>query len=199
MLLAASLQELRDQLFPRTQVAALVSTLSDFRECFASVAWMAEQIGRSPRQVFRYLRWLKEQGLVDRVPGSRDWDVMPKDADRPEALRAHGFARTHFRGWLASFVAQHRSIANEWRERRDRKRDKSRERRDRVQRERLREQSREAAQWREQYAPVGARAERLERLEEPNRPDDPRSYAPQVAPVACENPFGRRPGTGPPE
>lgn len=199
MLLQESLLQLRGQLFPRTQCAALVSLLSDFGECFASVSWMAGQIGRSPRQTFRYLRWLKDQGLVDRVPGSRDFDAMPKAADKPEVLRAHGFARTFFRGWLASFVAQHKSIRNEWRERRDRKRDKSRERREAQQREKRRELDRHAEEWRLQYATVGARAERQDRLEEPNRPDDPQAYAPQVKPAACENPFARRPGTGPPE
>lgn len=193
-LLHDAVAELRES-FPGTQIPALVARIAAFPdECFASTQYLADEIGRSKRQVFRYFRQMKDQGVIDRVPGSRDPRNMPARAERPWALRAHGFARTRFTGWLASYVVRKRG------ERLDKAtgRERARQRKADARAERRARERREHEAWYREHFPELAK--RADRDREPrNRPGDPPPYASQMTLDVTESPAASSRATGPPE
>lgn len=105
--------------FPRLQMAELVSRVMGFEDCFAGAKALGKEIGRSARTVFRMFRRLRDKGLVQRRWGSRK--VFPPDADKPWALRAHGYVITTFSGWLGDVAAQGRRQQKEAYTKRERK------------------------------------------------------------------------------
>lgn len=148
-----TIEQLR-ALYPRTSVAELVSRIAAFpSECFASAAYLAAQIGKSSRTVFRYFRKLKDDGGVVRVPGRRD--ELPRSASKPAPLRAHGYSLTGFVGWLGPLVAQGRALL---RDRQGRKQ-RSRERKEAARREMRAQQAQaHAAFAAEQFPDLAERA-----------------------------------------
>jgi hypothetical protein len=194
-LLHDAVVELRES-FPRTQIAALVARMAAFpdADCWASTSYLARQIGRSTRQVFRYFRQLKDAGLLDRVPGSRDPHTFPERAERPWALRAHGYSRTVLRGWLGPWVHQRRQVKRD----RDGDRERSRQRKADAKAERVARKRREHEQWyRERFPELAKRADRDR--EPRNRPGDPPPYASQMTLDVTESPAASSRATGPPE
>lgn len=185
-----TIAELRAR-FPRVAIAELVSRIAAFpRECFASVAYLASQIGKSPRTVFRYFRTMKDEGVIVRHRGDRD--KLPRDATQPLPLRAHGYALTGFTGWLAPMVAQGRALI---RDRYGAKRAKARERKAAQRAAKRAEQARNHAEWEAQYPVL---AKRAKASTDSPRPVVTPSYASQVAPESPEGPSAEPVGTGPP-
>jgi hypothetical protein len=107
--------------FPRLQMAELVSRVMGFEDCFAGAKALGKEIGRSSRTVFRMFRRLREEGLVQRRWGSRKDGEFPPDADKPWALRAHGYVITTFSGWLGQLASQGRAQQKENYTKRERK------------------------------------------------------------------------------
>lgn len=150
-------RELRER-FPRTQIAELVSRIAAFpRECFASAAYLAAEIGRSSRTVFRYFARGSAEGWLERRWGSRELHQMPKDSQPGLrlALRAHGYKLTGFGGWLAPEVARGRSIVAD---RKRHKRAKAHRKREAEQRERRAQAARANAEWSEQFPAIAKQA-----------------------------------------
>lgn len=163
----AAIADLRRQ-FPRLALAEMVARIAGFNlheqvwSCFASAKYLADEIGRSRRTVFRYFRRLKDLKLLDRIPGSRDYDRMPAEAERPWKLRAHGFSRTIFRGWLAHTVEQERSIIRSRDNSKQRKRrEAARARKARAREERIRLTEAKRREIRADFPDLAARAERF--------------------------------------
>jgi hypothetical protein len=189
----ATIAELRAR-FPRVSVAELVSRIAAFpRECFASAAYLASQIGKSPRTVFRYFRILKDEGVLVRHRGDRD--RLPKDATQPLPLRAHGYALTGFVGWLAPVVAQGRAqIRDRW----GAKQRKRREAKEAKRRQRRIEQERAHAEFSAQFPAIAKRNDAPKTSKASPRPSVTPSHAPQVAPESPQGPLAGPVSTGPP-
>lgn len=142
------MRELRSK-WPGTAIAELVQRIASFpRECWAGAKALGDDIGRHPRTVFRYFRVLKDAGVLDRIPGARDPDLMPRDAKFPQKLRSHGYSRTLLRGELFESVA--RDIARR-KTRSAIKKERDRERKEAQRRERRRKRDEAAAQFRAEH------------------------------------------------
>lgn len=163
-----TIRELRRQ-YPRTQIAELISRIAAFpSHCWASAAYLAEQIGRSPRTVFRYFRRLREEQAIQRRWGSREFDKMPPNVKVPWALRLHGYKLTGFTGRLSLVVGAGRSE----RQRRVESKRRARERKEAARRER---RERERADFDERFPALAKRAA------EPRTPKAPPSKEPRYA------------------
>lgn len=112
------------QQYPRCRLPELIDRVAAFyrndRDCFASAAYLAKEIGVSKRTVFRYFARLKADGVLTRIPGRRR--EPPDYAKRKWALKMHGFAWTHLRGALASFAYQGISLLRSFENRKEKAR-----------------------------------------------------------------------------
>lgn len=194
--------------FPRLQLPELISRIAAFpNQCWAGTAYLAEQIGRSQRTIFRYYRKLREQGVLRRVWGSRELEQMPAGAEHPEKLRSHGYKLTGFTGWLEPIVSQgierrRRGMTEAERRQaqRERKRQEHRERRRKAERER---RERERTRLEVEFPALAAAASkpadsrRVRSAPRPAPPIGPRYSVPAPADVGA--PLPERRDTGPPE
>lgn len=193
------------QRFPRLLIPELISRIAAFeRDCWAGSAYLAEQIGRSVRTVFRYFAILRDEGVLKRVWGSRELEAMPEGAQHPGKLRKQGYKLTGFTGWLGPLVSdgiQRRREGMTEAERRQAARERKREqhRQRRAENERKRREH-EKKRLEDQFPELAARASkpRPERPERPAPPVGPRYAATAVgATYDVEAPLGR--DTGPPD
>lgn len=141
--------------FPGLLVPELISRMAAFRVCFASASYLAEQIGRSPRTVFRYFRLLAEQNILKRVWGSREFDRMPDQATNRWPLRIHGYKLSGFTGWLTGVVSGGIQVRTE---RHQQKQARDRERKDEKRRARRSQQAQARADFSAQFPELAARA-----------------------------------------
>jgi hypothetical protein len=109
------------------------------RQFFASMKWLAEDIGVSARTAFRYSKKLKDAGFWRRDPGNRH--VFPKGASRRGLLKAHGYAITNPAPFLLDLARQ---ASQSYRRRAAEKKAAKLER----QREKRRERDEDRAAWR---------------------------------------------------
>lgn len=182
-------------------IAELISRIAAFeKDCWASAAYLAEQIGRSSRTVFRYFATLRDEGVIQRRWGSRELEGMPEGARYPGPLRQHGYKLTGFTGWLGPIVSdgihhrKHRMTEAERRQAaRERKREQHRQRREELERKR---RAREKAELANQFPDLAARAAKPMH-DRPAPPPGPRHAS--VAPSSVDQaaPVGR--DTGPPD
>jgi hypothetical protein len=194
----STIAELRAR-FPRVSIADLISRIAAFpRECFASAAYLASQIGKSPRTVFRYFRTMKDEGVIVRHRGDRD--RLPQDATQPLPLRAHGYALTQFQGWLAPMVAQGRALI---RDRYGAKRKKQREAKEAKRRQKRMEAERAHAEFEAQYPELAKRYKAAPKARDASkaspRPSVTPSHASQVAPEPPQGSLAEPVSTGPPD
>jgi hypothetical protein len=192
----AALHELRER-FPRCLIPELISRIAAFefgREphvCWASTTYLARQIGRSKRQTFRYFARMKEEGVLHRRIGRREYSELPDKAQRPVLLHLHGYALTGFLGWLAPFVAQARAQLAERRKAKERRKERSRQNRDAKKRAARIEHERELA---ERFPALAKRAARASA----DGPTVPHTREVAEAPSAHAIPPPRAPARGPP-
>lgn len=197
------IRELR-ALFPGKLIAEMIGRIAAFeKSCFAGTAYLADEIGRSQRTVFRYFREMREAGILKRVWGSRELEHMPEGAQYPGKLRQFGYKLTGFTGWLGPFVAQgqherrHRMTEHERHEQaRERKRQAARERRAEQERRR---KNRERARLADEFPELAKRAtEQPPRADRTPPPRGPR-YVSSVVPLDPDLAPPEPRDTGPPD
>lgn len=179
-LLDDALHELRE-LFPRSAIPELIDRIAGFKhEVFASTTYFAEQIGRSRRQVFRYWRRLKEEGILVRTPGQRAYDAMPRGSTPKGQPKLHcqGYRLTSFIGPFAGWIMQHQSRRKERYERKEASKERKRQARaDKRARESLEHEAWAA----ERYPHLAAKAAKAT-----NRPAAPPAHSAQVESAPSE-------------
>jgi hypothetical protein len=117
-------------------------TQPDIEAVFASMRWIAEELGVHVRSAFRYSKKLKDKGLWRRDPGNRH--VVPKNATKSGRLKSHGYAITNPAPYLTQLA---REAREGWQKKRAAKKAANEERKTQSQRHRRQELQRETQAW----------------------------------------------------
>jgi hypothetical protein len=153
--------------------AVLADIVAGFELCYASMSWLAREVGVCRRHAFRLAASLKKKALLESIEGDRN--APPPGAKHPARLRHNGFAIRSVVGAGAVIVAAKVSRIAEWRRRKQ---------------EEI-EQKREKERARKQADAERKRLERAARVATPNPPpapppfhrDFPRTEPAPTAPV----------------